>query len=249
MLTPQDWHHRFEQQARWTEQVRRFLFSNLALANRPRGLEVGCGTGAVASEIRRWGVPQVHGVDLRRDFLRLAGQLDPDLHRCQSNALSLPYREDSFDFVFCHYFLLWLSEPLRAVHEMRRVTHPGGPILVLAEPDYGGRIDYPESLAEFGRLQAQALHRQGADPQIGRKLAGLLYSAGLTQVYSGVLGGQWGQPFDANEPAAEWSILENDLIGQVSPHSMSEFQRQDTAAWQSGERILYIPTFYAWGFA
>lgn len=247
MLTTQEWHHRFNQQARWTEQVRRFLFSELALANRPRGLEVGCGTGVISAEIHHWGAPQVFGIDLRRDFLQMAGQLDPELDLCQSDALRLPFPDASFDFGFCHYFLLWLAEPLRVLQELRRVTHPGCPILLLAEPDYGGRIDYPESLADFGRLQSQTLRRQGADPNIGRKLASLLGSAGLTQVRSGVLGGQWGWLLDKNESASEWKILENDLAGQVSPQTLSEYQQQDTAAWQSGERILYIPTFYAWG--
>ncbi len=182
-------------------------------------------------------------------FWGLAVQHDPGLRLCQADALRLPFAAASFDFVFCHYFLLWLPEPEHALHEMRRVTQPGSPVLLMAEPDYGGRIDYPESLAELGRLQSRALSRQGADPQIGRKLASLMISAGFSQVRSGVLGGQWGWLFDENEPAAEWSILKNDLSGQVSPQKLSEYQHQNSAAWQSGERILYIPTFYAWGMA
>ena len=32
--------------------------------------------------------------------------------------------------------------------------------MALAEPDYGGRIDYPEQLGHIGRWQAQALRKQ-----------------------------------------------------------------------------------------
>jgi SAM-dependent methyltransferase len=247
MLNPQAWHERFQQQARWTEPVRRFLFSELGLAQRTYGLEVGCGSGVIASETHQWGVSKLFGIDIRLDFIQLARQHSQDLLLSQADALQLPFQAGSFDFVFCHYFLLWLARPDLAVIEMRRVTRPGHPVLIMAEPDYGGRIDYPDSLEKLGRLQAESLSRQGADPQVGRKLASLLISAGLRQVHSGVLGGQWGGKQDETETLSEWMVLNEDLAGQVPDHALGDFQAQDRAARQSGERILYIPTFYAWG--
>ena len=77
---------------------------------------------------------------------------------------------------------------------MRRVVQPGGWVAALAEPDYGGRIDYPDALAALGWKQAAAVHAQGADIYAGRKLAGWLGQAGLKDIQVGLLGGQWGAP-------------------------------------------------------
>jgi hypothetical protein len=119
----------------------------------------------------------------------------------------------------------------------------------MAEPDYGGRIDHPAALAEFGALQAAALRRQGADPQTGRRLLEYFHQAGLQQPRAAVIGGQWGQPPSAASFETEWQMLAADLAGAISPAQLQAYKEQDAQAWQSGERILYIPTFYAWGFA
>jgi SAM-dependent methyltransferase len=247
MLTPQDWQLRFQQQARWTEQVRRFLFGELNLAQARLGLEVGCGTGAAAIGFLQPRGPRIFGIDLRRDFLSFARRAAPAIRLAQADALHLPFPADAFDFTFCHYFLLWVKDPLQALQEMRRITRPGGVILALAEPDYSGRIDHPMELAPMGRLQAGALRRQGANVEIGRSLAGLFQAAGLRDVRCGLLGGQWGAPPAVEELRSEWQTLAYDLEGQISPSDLAVYQKQDAAAWQSGTRILFIPTFYAWG--
>jgi len=243
-----EWNIRFNQQARWTAQVRRVLFDGMGLVNARRGLEVGCGTGVVSEEIRRTGQAEIHGIDLRWDFLRFGQNAHPELRLTQANAFRLPFDQAFFDFAFCHYFLLWATDPLLALNEMRRVTRPGGVVFALAEPDYGGRIDYPLELAPAGQMQRAALKQQGADPDIGRRLAHLFRSAGLIQVQTGVLGGQWGSPISPEEIQSEWEVLTNDLTGSLSPEEMRTYRDQDSAAWQAGERVLYIPTFYAWGF-
>jgi len=134
------------------------------------------------------------------------------------------------------------------LEEMTRVTRPGGVILALAEPDYGGRIDYPAELAEIGRLQADALTRQGADINMGRKLAELFTAAGLQNVTSGVMGGEWThKPSDADSEL-EWDTLASDLAGTLDPDRLSALRQLDSAAWQRGNRILYVPTFYAIGW-
>jgi hypothetical protein len=128
---------------------------------------------------------------------------------------------------------------------MRRVTRSGGFVLVLAEPDYGGRIDYPDVLHPLGELQRKALLRQGADPLIGRQLGSLMGQAGFSNVETGVLGGQWTQSPDLKGQAMEWSVLEDDLQGMVTADTLRNLRRADEEAWQRGERILFVPTFYA----
>jgi hypothetical protein len=130
---------------------------------------------------------------------------------------------------------------------MARVTRPGCAVLVLAEPDYGGRIDSPAELTILGKLQTEALRRQGADPETGRKLASLLRDAGLKDIEIGVLGGQWRGNTSVNNWQSEWEILANDLQDLLSAQELARLRVKDITARQSGERILFVPTFYAWG--
>jgi hypothetical protein len=133
-----------------------------------------------------------------------------------------------------------------------RVTKPGGAVLALAEPDYGGRIDFPPELAQIGQWQKTALQIQGADPEIGRKLAGIFSNLGLSRVETGVLGGQWTAPPSQEDWESEWSVIQADLQQTtrtpVNYESYQTLKRIDKSAWLKGERVLYVPTFYAWGF-
>ncbi len=63
-----DWHARFLQQASWTKDLRAYLFEQAGLARAQSVLEVGCGTGAILSDLQ--GEAAIHGLDL--DPLRLA---------------------------------------------------------------------------------------------------------------------------------------------------------------------------------
>lgn len=249
MPTPTQWHHRFTQQSRWTAQVRRALLDGLNLKLSHSALEVGCGTGVIASDVLRLSpYTHVHGIDLRLDFLQLARHENPALALSTANGLALPFADSTFDFTFCHYLLLWIHDPVALLREMARVTRPGGAVLALAEPDYGGRIDYPAELGAIGQQQAAALRRQGADPNTGRRLAKLFNAAGLHNVRCAVLGGQWGEPVPVEEIEAEWRMLAEDLEGSITPAELEAYRQMDAEAWGSGERVLYVPTFYGWGF-
>lgn len=251
-LSPQDWHARFLQQAGWTRQARQYLFSRLGLRAGDRVLEAGCGTGAVLSELAQSGASSWHGLDIRLDYLQLAQQHVPTAQLSAGDAHHLPYAGGSFEAACCHFLLLWVRDPLGMVAELSRVTCPGGRVLLLAEPDYGGRIDYPYELAILGEWQSQALTQAGANPQIGRRLSALLSRAGLVEIESGVLGGQWSQPPAEDDWQMEWQVLRADLeqLPGVLPGreaDIAALQEIDRRAWQRGERVLYVPTFYAWG--
>ena len=106
---------------------------------------------------------------------------------------------------------------------MRRVTRPGGWVLAMAEPDYGGRIDYPEDLIYLGELQETALRRQGAETRLGRRLSALFHAAGLQEVETGVLGGQWRDAPSLEDLAREWEVLEVDLADKLTPGGTGVF--------------------------
>jgi SAM-dependent methyltransferase len=196
---------------------------------------------------------RIYGLDLNPEFLKLAMRISPGAWFCLGDAHALPFASRMFDLALCHFLLLWVANPLQVIHEMARVTAPGGAVLALAEPDYSGRIDYPDRLSILGKWQQQALVRQGADPEIGRRLGEIFLRAGLESVEVGVLGGQWAGKPAGNELESEWKVLESDLAHLWDRNSADFFRElerlktADLAAWDSGERVLFVPTFYAWG--
>lgn len=240
-----NWHLRYQQQARWTENLRVYLFDKAGLAAAGRILELGCGTGALLEDLPVKPRAAVHGADWNLSAVMEASVHAPGVSLLCADGHFLPYPNAAFDLVFCHFFLLWVQNPRRVLGEMRRVTRPGGAVLALAEPDYGGRIDYPPPLEELGRWQAESLRRQGADPEIGRKLAGLFAGAGLQQVETGVLGGEWRA--SARERSLEWDVLQADLADNLPAQDIETMRNLDETAWKTGQRVLFVPTFFAWG--
>jgi SAM-dependent methyltransferase len=249
-LSPADWHQRFSIQASWTAELRKFIFPRAGIANAKRLLEVGCGTGALLKEIDlsiQNSEIQIYGLDIDRPFLRVAAHNAPISRLTEGDALALPYTKNCFDISFCHYLLLWVSDPVQTIKEMLRVTLPGGSVLALAEPDYGGRLDSPESLIEFRRLQEIALFRQGANSHLGRHLGEIFHEAGCSQIETGVLGGRWSEVLSKTETDSEWNILLQDLGDSLPRSEINRFHRLYNKAWQTGTHLLFIPTFYAWG--
>ena len=260
-LSPANWHERFLQQASWTAELRRHLFQQAGLTSARRVLEVGCGTGALLSSLDAPAETSVHGLDLSPEFLALAAAHASRARLVRGDAHALPYPSAAFDLVFCHFLLLWVADPVHVVSEMRRVTRPGGAVLVFAEPDYGGRIDYPDELAPLGEWQQAALHHQGANPHIGRRLANIFLKAGIPAFQLGVMGGQWSGPPTQKAWESEWTVIEADFE-QISSdaggvpagklrratleHSLESLKALDSAAWTRRERVLYVPMFYGW---
>jgi SAM-dependent methyltransferase len=211
-------------------------------------LEVGCGSGVITTDLHRFSPGTIFGLDIQPQFLDLAQKVDPSTRYTQGDALSLPYLDHSIDAIVCHFFLLWVKQPAKALTEMCRVTRRGGCVVALAEPDYSGRIDYPDQLVELGHLQGAALQAQGADINIGRKLAALFHQAGLKNIQAGLLGGIWKEPPSKETWQSEWTMLAADLQDILSIEELQNLRHKDAIAWQNGERILFVPTFYAWGW-
>lgn len=239
-------HKRFLQQAEWTAQLRKQLFERASFSNVSRILEVGSGTGAVLSNLPTESGKTFHAVDIHLPSLNYSHNQNAAVEHTSSDAHFLPFASQSFDIVFCHFVLLWLKDPQAALLEMRRVTQPGGSVIAFAEPDYGGRIDHPPELKPLGTWQAEALKAQGADIDMGRKIVGLFQNAGLRDPESGVLGAQWTES-NADNSELEWQILRGDLEGRISSEQLDIFSREESLARDSGNRVLYVPTFFAWG--
>jgi ubiquinone/menaquinone biosynthesis C-methylase UbiE len=239
-----NWHARYTQQANWTRELREYLFGQIGMVTAGRALEVGCGTGVILSEIQ---TKSLHGLDLQPAVLMEARIHTSTASLTCGDALSLPYPNHCFDITLCHYLLLWVKEPQRALDEMKRVTRQGGHVLALAEPDYSARVDKPAELAVLGRWQRASLVRQGADPSLGGRLAELYYQAGIELVETGAIERQGDDAPTSAEWELEWAVLEADLAGFVPVDEIQRLKELDKDAWARGERILHVPTYFAWG--
>ncbi|MFH2101852.1 MAG: methyltransferase domain-containing protein [Chloroflexota bacterium] len=242
-----DWHARFRQQAAWTQPLRQYLYQQTGLANANRVLEVGCGTGALLADLPTRAA--VHGLDLIPGRLAQARTHAPASLLTCGDALHLPFPAGAFALSLCHYLLLWVDDPLVVLKEMKRVTRPGGSVLALAEPDYSQRVDLPETLARLGRLQTESLRRQGADPALGGRLADLFQRSGLTVIESGTLSSGSQKPASTSDWELEWAVLADDLSAVLPAGDIQQLKQLDQQAWERGERVLTVPTYFAWGRA
>lgn len=83
-------------------------------------------------------IQSAHGVDLAEKMLararhktRPAGTAPILIEWCTGSAESLPFAEETFDFVTISFGIRNVGDPVAGLREMRRVLRPGGRILVL----------------------------------------------------------------------------------------------------------------------
>jgi ubiquinone/menaquinone biosynthesis C-methylase UbiE len=241
-----DWHRRYLQQAKWTRELRAYLFEHAALNATSRVLEIGCGTGAILSELPNQA--SLHGLDIDPAVLSQCRIHAPGASLVQGNARQLPYADETFDIVYCHFLLLWVNDPLQALLEMKRVAKRDGYVIAFAEPDYTARLDEPRELMPLGRWQAESLLRQGADPGLGARLADLFFKAGIQLLETGTIQKAMDEP-SSEEWEIEWAVIESDLAGFVPGDEIQRMKTLDRQARARGEHKLHVPTYFAWGRA
>lgn len=247
-LSTSQWHQRYQQQARWTQNLRKYIYDQIGIQHANKILDIGCGTGVLENELNNHLSAHIFGLDINDNALHIAQMYAPNSFYTHGDCFQLPFPAREFDVTLCHFLLLWVKQPLNAADEMVRVTQPHGFIVALAEPDYGGRIDFPPELSQIGTWQTEALKEQGGNPFMGRELRSIFSRAGLVNIEVGVLGGQWGEQLTDQEIKLEWEVIQSDL------QQNNEFIKQedklkilDLASRSSLQRILFVPTFYAFG--
>jgi ubiquinone/menaquinone biosynthesis C-methylase UbiE len=244
-LTIEEWHQQFSRQARWTQGIRTRLYRQAGLRHARLVLDVGCGTGVVTEEIARRTGGQVVGLDLAPAMIRFAADGVDGVQWVVGDAHDLPFPAETFDLVLCNYLLLWTERPEVVVEEMARVARQGGAVLATAEPDYGGRIDFPEDIA-LGPLMEESLRCEGAHPRIGRRLKAQFVAAGL-EVQTWVIPSIWDDQQLRQEFDAEWDFIFKTLNNVADEAQLRKHQERAWRALQAGERLIFMPVFWALG--
>ena len=121
----------------WNEEMRDAAIGLLDLTADDRVLDVGCGTG-FATEGLLEHTEHVHGLDqsahqLDRAFAKFGRGGPVSFYR--GDAERLPFRDDAFDVVWSSGSIEYWPNPVVALRECRRVTKPGGQVLIVG-PDY-----------------------------------------------------------------------------------------------------------------
>lgn len=131
----------------------RFVADN---CSRGRGLDVGCGTGALAQRLAESGY-RMSGVDPSQGMLDVLAERAPDVSAVRGSGTDLPFENDSFELVLSVATMHHIADPeaIRAtLAEMVRVTRPGGQVLVW---DHNPRNPY------WKRLMAKVPQDDGSE--------------------------------------------------------------------------------------
>lgn len=241
-----DWgpqiHAQFKRQAGWTEDFRRQIYRQVNLSTAKKILDVGCGTGVLEKELRKKSSAKIFGIDIDENMIAFAKTQVKNVEFLVENAENINLKGNQFDVVFCQYLLMWVSSPEKVVSEMVRVCKNDGYVVALAEPDYGGWIEYPE--LNLGKNHIKYLRQQGADPEMGRKLLSLFEKAGL-QTYLITIAQSWNQENLQNNIEEEWKrILEAGLITEAN---YSEIIKKELELIENNQRMIFMPVFCAIG--
>jgi ubiquinone/menaquinone biosynthesis C-methylase UbiE len=200
-------------------------------------LDVGCGPGFIMKELSENFNIRSMGVDLDRKMLESAQALDFDV--IHANGHWLPYADSSFDMVHCTFTLMWMGDPIRALKEMKRVSRKW--VVCFAEPDYGARVEFPDSLSELPWVIAESIKRDGGNPFVGRKLRGYFSKAGM-EARIGTFDSVWSIEQLESEFDDEWNFLKTSTY---LPEKIESLESVAKEAIESGSRMQFTPIFYA----
>jgi SAM-dependent methyltransferase len=161
--------------------------------------DIGCGNGRYLAELARRGhAGPVLGADLSPGMLLAARNRAPRAALLVADAMALPVREAAAGLTLAMHMLYHVPEPERAVRELRRITRPGGRVIV--------GLNGADHLRELRGLIAQGLAALGQPPvqpreRIDLDQGELLLRSQFTSVTRRDFGGQLRVP-DAEPIAA-----------------------------------------------
>jgi len=173
---------KLELQALETAEERFPLYLEVGLKEADLVLDVGCGSGIVTRDLAILTKGKVIGVDSSSDMIVVAKKILKNFDNVEliiNDENKLDFDNNTFDIVTCNLVLMWSHDPQSLVCEMARVTKKGGVVLASLEPDYGGKLHYPEDQKVDPIFAGEAIKKRGGDPHIGRKLRSLFVRAGL----------------------------------------------------------------------
>jgi ubiquinone/menaquinone biosynthesis C-methylase UbiE len=154
-----------------------------------RLLDLGCGPGTITLDLAPLVAPgSVLGVDRDAGVLESAEQEREkrgveNARFTTGDVYDLDFEAGSFDVVHAHQVLQHLTDPVKALREMRRVLRPGG-LLAVRDSDYGAKIWAPQDplMERWNALYHEITRANRAEADAGRYLPHWVAEAGFVEV-------------------------------------------------------------------
>lgn len=236
---------RYEQMFQWRPESEPLL-EPLELKDGMNVLDYGCGPGYLSAEIaRRVGIGgRVTGLDINEEFVNRAKARakEEGLAQLEFQVLkegSWPLEPDSIDRVICKNVLEYVPDVTEVLHEAQRVLKPGG-MLEIIDSDWGFVVVEPwgKDRTEFFFAAASGAFKE---PHIGRKLTGLLASAGYSNVHPQVnsMVDTQGRAFNV---LVNMALYINDLE-TMDKEYVAALMDELNSAVEKGEYLFVLPQF------
>jgi SAM-dependent methyltransferase len=110
-----------------------------AVAGGQRALDVGCGPGALTTElVTRLGAANVSAVDPSEPFVAAARERHPGVTVRRAAAEQLPFEDQAFDAALAQLVVHFMGDPVVGLREMARVTRTDGVVAACVWDHAGG---------------------------------------------------------------------------------------------------------------
>jgi SAM-dependent methyltransferase len=155
----------------------------VALPAGARALDVGSGPGALTTLlVERLGAGDVAAIDPSPTFVAALRERLPAVDVRLGTAEQLPFPDDGFDLALAQLVVHFMSDPVRGLAEMRRVTRPGGTVAATVWDHAGGGGPLSTFWAAVAEVDPAARDESALAGTRDGELAALLGAAGLVDV-------------------------------------------------------------------
>jgi SAM-dependent methyltransferase len=209
-----------------------------------RVLDVGCGPGALTQVlVERVGAENVSAVDPSEQFVAAARERYPGVDVRRASAEELPFADDTFAAALAQLVVHFMTDPIRGLREMARVTREGGVVAACVWDHAGGQTPLAPFWETVHELDPEAADESGLAGGREGHLPELFAQAGLREIEQTILHVQvehddfdeWWEPFTLGVGPAGSYLAELNPAQQVALRERAR-QRLDRTPFTFGTR-------------
>jgi ubiquinone/menaquinone biosynthesis C-methylase UbiE len=221
----------------------------LQLKGNEKVLDVGCGTGLLARELKKkYPNIEIDACDFSDIRVQQAKKLSSNINYFVADAQNLQI-ESKYDVVVSRYVFEHLPSPVLAAQEIYKACKDGGKVYIV---DFDGIfLNHYSTNEELNKSLELMRESFSFDLFVGRKLPSLLKKAGFNRI-------QWKAELNTFDEKQLQDEIENchqrclnarPLIERTlgSSSKAEEFIRDYVEAIENEETVLFYNKFMAWG--